>query len=83
MLQTSCCCVCRSLLCVPLTVVCVPPPQAGQPRSFADLENELLKGQKLQGVLTSDEVQVRANLAQRGGGTVTGASDGGGCSLLS
>lgn len=34
--------------------------QDGQPRSFADLENELLKGQKLQGVLTSDEVQVRS-----------------------
>lgn len=32
--------------------------QAGEPRSFAELENELLKGQKLQGVLTSDEVQV-------------------------
>jgi hypothetical protein len=39
--------------------------QAGQPRSFGDLENELLKGQKLQGVLTSDEVQVRPLL---GGG---------------
>jgi len=31
---------------------------AGQPASFADLERDLLKGQKLQGVLTSDEVQV-------------------------
>lgn len=30
---------------------------AGKARSFGELENELLKGQKLQGVLTSDEVQ--------------------------
>ncbi|GLC40357.1 hypothetical protein PLESTM_001053600 [Pleodorina starrii] len=30
---------------------------AGNPRSFEDLEAELLKGQKLQGVLTSNEVQ--------------------------
>jgi glycerol-3-phosphate dehydrogenase (NAD+) len=30
---------------------------AGEPKSFAQLEQELLKGQKLQGVLTSDEVQ--------------------------
>jgi hypothetical protein len=37
--------------------------QAGQPRSFGDLENELLKGQKLQGVLTSDEVQVRHTIS--------------------
>lgn len=34
---------------------------AGTPRTFADLEIDLLKGQKLQGVLTSDEVQVRSN----------------------
>ena len=38
--------------------------QAGQPRSFADLENDLLKGQKLQGVLTSDEVQVGTRLLE-------------------
>lgn len=55
--------------CVWGVVVCVRPSckhrslpilalQAGEPRSFAELENELLKGQKLQGVLTSDEVQV-------------------------
>ncbi|KAG2446311.1 hypothetical protein HXX76_000899 [Chlamydomonas incerta] len=30
---------------------------AGTPRTFEDLETELLKGQKLQGVLTSNEVQ--------------------------
>ena len=30
---------------------------AGRPRSFEDLESELLNGQKLQGVLTSNEVQ--------------------------
>ncbi len=29
----------------------------GRPRSFEDLESELLNGQKLQGVLTSNEVQ--------------------------
>ena len=29
----------------------------GRPRSFEDLEAELLRGQKLQGVLTSNEVQ--------------------------
>lgn len=33
--------------------------QSGKPRSFDELEAELLKGQKLQGVLTSNEVQVR------------------------
>ena len=31
--------------------------QAGQPKSFEVLEAELLNGQKLQGVQTSDEVQ--------------------------
>ena len=31
--------------------------QEGKPRSFEDLEEELLRGQKLQGVLTSNEVQ--------------------------
>ena len=29
----------------------------GKPRTFEDLEEELLRGQKLQGVLTSNEVQ--------------------------
>jgi len=29
----------------------------GKPRTFEDLEAELLRGQKLQGVLTSNEVQ--------------------------
>jgi glycerol-3-phosphate dehydrogenase (NAD+) len=29
----------------------------GKPRTFEDLETDLLKGQKLQGVLTSNEVQ--------------------------
>jgi len=29
----------------------------GKPRTFEDLETELLRGQKLQGVLTSNEVQ--------------------------
>jgi hypothetical protein len=33
--------------------------QSGSPVSFEQLEAELLKGQKLQGVLTSNEVQVR------------------------
>jgi glycerol-3-phosphate dehydrogenase (NAD+) len=37
---------------------------AGAPASFAQLEARLLGGQKLQGVLTSDEVQ--AILARRG-----------------
>ena len=32
--------------------------QAGTPRSFEELEADLLRGQKLQGVLTSNEVQV-------------------------
>jgi hypothetical protein len=32
-------------------------PQAGAPKSFDALEAELLNGQKLQGVLTSNEVQ--------------------------
>jgi len=32
--------------------------QSSKPRSFDDLEAELLHGQKLQGVLTSNEVQV-------------------------
>jgi glycerol-3-phosphate dehydrogenase (NAD+) len=32
--------------------------QSGETRSFDDLEAELLHGQKLQGVLTSNEVQV-------------------------
>jgi glycerol-3-phosphate dehydrogenase (NAD+) len=31
--------------------------QAGTPKSFEELEVEVLKGQKLQGVLTSNEVQ--------------------------
>ncbi len=31
--------------------------QAGTPRTFAELEDELLKGQKLQGVMTCNEVQ--------------------------
>ena len=31
--------------------------KAGAPRSFEELEAELLAGQKLQGVLTSNEVQ--------------------------
>jgi hypothetical protein len=34
-----------------------PAPQSGAPKSFDALEAELLKGQKLQGVLTSNEVQ--------------------------
>lgn len=34
-------------------------PQSGSPVTFEQLEAELLKGQKLQGVLTSNEVQVR------------------------
>jgi hypothetical protein len=42
--ELRCCCCCVA--------------QAGEARSFGELENELLKGQKLQGVLTSDEVQV-------------------------
>jgi hypothetical protein len=33
--------------------------QSGSPVTFEQLEVELLKGQKLQGVLTSNEVQVR------------------------
>lgn len=35
----------------------VCPVQAGKPRSFEELESEVLKGQKLQGTLTSNEVQ--------------------------
>jgi glycerol-3-phosphate dehydrogenase (NAD+) len=31
--------------------------QDGKPRSFEELEGEVLKGQKLQGTLTSNEVQ--------------------------
>ncbi len=31
--------------------------QAGTPREFESLEHELLRGQKLQGVLTSNEVR--------------------------
>lgn len=33
------------------------PMQAGNPASFEKLETEMLAGQKLQGVLTSNEVQ--------------------------
>ena len=33
------------------------PGKSGAPRTFEQLEGELLGGQKLQGVLTSNEVQ--------------------------
>jgi hypothetical protein len=51
-----------------------PHPKAGKPRSFEALEAELLKGQKLQGVLTSDEVQaiLRARWVSGVGGLLKG-----------
>jgi hypothetical protein len=46
LISVCCCCCCNC-------------SQSGAPVSFEQLEAELLKGQKLQGVLTSNEVQVR------------------------
>jgi hypothetical protein len=44
---------------MPASAAAAAVVQTGAPMSFEQLEAELLKGQKLQGVLTSNEVQVR------------------------
>lgn len=57
--------------------------QEGKPRTFEDLETDLLKGQKLQGVLTSNEVQeilkVRGEVGRRAAESAAGKGGLGRC----